>query len=254
MKIVVPIRFVPDLVEELEIDASGTALDESWMQLILNEFDEHALEQAILLKERGGAQVTVISPDVEACDEVLATAAANGADRLLKFSGDDDRSTNSHGLARQLSDLIKELGPDLVLTGVQAHNDLDGQLGPLLAEYLGWPYVGYIAAVNTNNGTVTARKEYPGGLLADMEVTLPAVLGIQAAEEPPRYVAFTRIHQAMQSASIEERVLAEPDQSGGPVVRRMVQPDVGQRATMIEGDEEEMAEHILQIIAEHGIV
>lgn len=254
MKIVVPIRFVPDLVEELEIDESGTALDESWMQLILNEFDEHAIEQAILLKERSGAQVTIISPDADDCDEVLATAAANGADQLLKLIGDPEKATNSHAMARQLTDLIKELAPDLVLTGVQAHNDLDGQPGPLLAEYLGWPYVGYIAGVNLNSGTVTARKEYPGGLIADMEVTLPAVLGIQAAEEPPRYVAFTRIHQAMQSASIEERVLAEPDSGGAAVVSRMYQPEVAQRAAMIEGEEEEIAERILQIIAEQGVL
>jgi electron transfer flavoprotein beta subunit len=254
MKIIVPIRFVPDLVEELEIDESGTALDETWMDLILNEFDDHAIEQAILLKERSGAQVAVIAQDVEGSDDVLATAAAKGADQLLKLAGDHDNATNSHALARQLTDVIKELGPDLVLTGVQAHNDLDGQLGPLLAEYLGWPYVGYVAKVNTNNGTVTARKEYPGGLMADMEVELPAVLGIQAAEEPPRYVAFSRVNQAKKSAFVEERELVDPNPTGGPVVHRMYQPEVGQRATMIEGEEEEIAERILQIIAEHGIL
>ena len=63
MNIAVLFKLVPDLVEELEIDASGTALDASWMRLIVNEFDDHAIEQAILLKEQHGGQVTVISPD-----------------------------------------------------------------------------------------------------------------------------------------------------------------------------------------------
>jgi electron transfer flavoprotein beta subunit len=54
MNIIVPIKMVPDLVEELSIDPSGAALDTAWMRLILNEFDDHAIEQAILLKERVG--------------------------------------------------------------------------------------------------------------------------------------------------------------------------------------------------------
>jgi electron transfer flavoprotein beta subunit len=54
MKIVVPIKLVPDLVDEFEIDASGKALDTTFMRLILNEFDEHAIEQAVLIKEKGG--------------------------------------------------------------------------------------------------------------------------------------------------------------------------------------------------------
>ena len=59
MKIAVPVKFVPDLVEELTIDPGGTALDTTWLRLIINEFDDHAVEQAILLKERGGGQVIV---------------------------------------------------------------------------------------------------------------------------------------------------------------------------------------------------
>ncbi len=55
-------------------------------------------------------------------------------------------------LARVYADLLKELQPDLILTGVQAHNDLDGSIGPLLAEYLGLPYVGYVAGL-----TITER-------------------------------------------------------------------------------------------------
>ena len=61
MNIVVPVKLVPDLVEDLEIDESGTALDASWLRLILNEVDEHALEQALLLKEDLGGTVSVIS-------------------------------------------------------------------------------------------------------------------------------------------------------------------------------------------------
>ena len=165
MNIVVAVKLVPDLVEELEIDDSGAALDMTWMRLIINEFDDHAIEQAILLKERGGGQLTVIVPDAEGADDVLYAAAAKGADRLIKLMGDFEEGVNNHALARVLATIVKELQPDLVLTGVQAHDDLDGSVGPLLAEHLGMPYVGYVAGVEMSDGVATARKEYPGGLI-----------------------------------------------------------------------------------------
>jgi len=253
MKIVVPIKLVPDLVEELEIDETGTALDTTWLRLIINEFDDHAVEQAIILKERSGGHVTIVAPEAEGVDDVLFAGAAKGADRLIKLTGDLE-GANNHALARALAPLIKELQPDLVLTGVQAHNDLDGSLGPLLAEYLGMPYVGYVAGVTAGDGTCTVRKEYPGGLTAEMEVRLPAVLGIQVAEQPPRYVAISKIRQAMQTASIEEREVAELDPSGGPTVSRMFQPEVAERAIMLEGDEEEIADKLIEIFKELGVL
>lgn len=254
MNVVIPVKLVPDLVEELEIDESGAALDMAWLRLIINEFDDHAIEQGILLKERSGGQVTVVAPDAEGVDDMLYAASARGADQLVKLIGDFEEGVNNHALARVLADTIKGFQPDLVLTGVQAHNDLDGPVGPLLAEYLDMPYVGYVSGVTVSEGKATARKEYPGGLIAEMEVTLPAVLGIQAAEEPPRYVAISKIRQAMKTATIEEQEVVELDSSGGLTVSRMFQPEVGERATMIEGDEEEIAARLVEIFQEAGVL
>ena len=100
MNIVVPVKVVPDLVEELTIDDSGAALDTDWLRLMLSEFDDHAIEQAILLKERDGGQVTVVAADAEGVDDVLYAAAAKGADRLIKLTGDFEEAVNNHALAR----------------------------------------------------------------------------------------------------------------------------------------------------------
>ena len=254
MNIVVPVRLVPDLVEELEIDESGTALDTTWLRLIINEFDDHAIEQAILLKEGSGGQVMIVAPDTEGIDDLLYAAAAKGADRLIKLTGAFEEGVNNHALARALATTVTPLQPDLVLTGVQGHNDLDGQVGPLLAAYLNMPYVGYVAGVTVSDGKAIVRKEYPGGLIAEMEVTLPAVLGIQAAAEPPRYVAISKIRQMMKTATIEEQDAAELDTSGGPVVSRLFQPEVGERATMIEGDEAEIAAKLIELLKEAGVL
>ncbi|MEW5871652.1 MAG: electron transfer flavoprotein subunit beta/FixA family protein [Chloroflexota bacterium] len=254
MKIVVLAKLVPDLVEELEINDEGTALDLTWLRLKLNEFDDHAIEQAVLLKERSGAHITLIVPDMEGADDVLFTAAAKGFDRLVKLSGDFEADLNNHALARAFASILKGELPDLVLTGVQAHNDLDGSLGALLAGYLDLPYVGYISGVNANGGSALVRKEYPGGLIAEMEVTLPAVLGIQAAESPPSYVAFSKIRQAMKTAVIDDKQTPLLDSHGGAVVKRMFVPESGERASMLEGSLEEIAGKLTGIFQNLGLL
>jgi electron transfer flavoprotein beta subunit len=254
MNIVVLVKLVPDLVEELTIDSSGASLDMAWLRLMINEFDDHAIEQAILLKERGLAQVIVVAPEVEGVDDVLFTAAAKGADRLIKVRGDFRNGGNNHALARAMAPIIKQIQPDIVLTGVQAHNDLDGAIGPLLAECLEMPYVGYISGITVNDGKSTARKEYPGGLIAEMEVALPAVIGVQAAEKPPRYVAVSKVRQMMNTRVIEERTVPSLDSGGAPTIARMFKAESGQRATMLTGSPDEVATQMIAIFKELGVL
>ena len=122
MKVIVPVQLVPDLVEELGIDAGGKALDAMYLRWILNEFDDHAIEQAILLKEKSGdaksVVVAVVAPDIEGADDALFTAAAKGADRLVKVSAGFEDGYNTHALARLYLPIVKAAQADLILTGV----------------------------------------------------------------------------------------------------------------------------------------
>jgi electron transfer flavoprotein beta subunit len=185
---------------------------------------------------------------------VLYTAAAKGADRLIKLTGNFEGGVNNHALGRALSENIRELNPDLILTGVQANNDLDGSLGPLLAESLGMSYVGYVSGITLEGDKARALKEYPGGLVAEVEIILPAVLGIQASEEPPRYVAVSKVRQAMGSAMIDEVDISSVDSSGGLSINKMFLTEASERAEMIEGDEEEIAAKLVEIFKEAGIL
>ncbi len=252
MNIIVPVKLVPDLVEELSIDASGTALDTTWLRMIINEFDDHAIEQAILLKERTGAHVTILSLNIEGVDDLLFTAAAKGADRLIKLNGDFENGISNHALAHALAAIIRDLKPDLILTGVQAHNDLDGSVGPQLAEHLGMPFVGYVSGVNISGDKVIVRKEYPGGLIGEMQASLPALLGIQAAEQPPRYVAISKVRQMMKTMTIEELDFATLDSTGAPTVNRMFQPEAAERSTMLSENADEAASQLINIFKELG--
>ncbi len=221
MNIIVPIKQVPDLVEELEIDSSGKDLDREWLKNKLNEFDDHALEEALLIKEDQGATVTAIAIDGDDIDKALFAAAAKGADKILKVKGDFGASVSSHVAAKSLANAIQSQSYDLVMTGVQAVDDRDGQIAVLLAHYLGIAHVSVVTGVKISGNTATVHKEYGGGLVAEFDVNLPAALGIQAASQTPRYVPVARVRRAMKTSAIEEIDGGDISVTTGSSVSRM---------------------------------
>ena len=257
MNIIVAIKQVPDLVEELEINEEGTGLDPDVLSFVLNEFDDHALEEALLLKEEAGATVTVVGVDTTGeLDQALYTAIAKGADKAVKIVGDFDEGERmpAQVMARLLADAIRDMDYDLVFAGVQAADDLDGQVAPMLAALLGLPHIGVVTEVQKANGAVTVQKEFWGGITADYELDLPAVIGIQAARQAPRYAPVSRVRQAMKEATIEEIEVDDLPDTPQAEVRRMYIPEATGRAEMLEGDEGEVAEKIVEILKERGIL
>lgn len=254
MNIIVPIKQIPNLTDELEVNGEGTDLDHDALQYVLNEFDEHALEEAVLTKEAAGGAVTVIGVDTTGeLDGALHTALAKGADKAAKITGDFRRGTPSHTQARLLADAIGGMSPDIVFTGVQAADDRDGQVGPLLAAHLGMPYVGVVTGVTVKEGKAVVHKEYAGGMMAEFEVSLPAVIGVQAAHQPPRYAPVSKIRQIAKSAQIEEVGCAEAV-GAGSTVRRMFKPESAGHAEMWDGDPQAVADKIAALIAERGLL
>jgi len=255
MKIAVVIRQVPDLIEPLEIADSGAALDLDGATFIVNETDDHALEQALLLKEAAGGSVTVVAMDFGDVDDTLYAAAAKGVDQIVKIPLDEDSLPETQAAAAMYAAVIKELGADLVLIGVNAHNELAGLVAPVLALELGLPYVGVVrGAKAAGDGLIHAFKEFPGAVLAKMAVRLPAVLGILAADQAPRYVPVSRIRAAMKTTRFEEKEAVVPAAAAGVTVQRMYLPEVGERAEMLDGSAEEVAGRIVEILAEKGLV
>jgi electron transfer flavoprotein beta subunit len=255
MNILVPIKFVPDPVEDLEIDAGTGLLDRTFMRLMPSELDDHALEEALLLVERHGGAVTVVTLDTGDVDETLFTALAKGAKRAIKIHGDGfDQGLGNQRIAAILEPVVRTVPFDLVLVGTQALDDLDGFAGALLAERLGLPYVGYVTKVEVDGSKVIASKEYPGGLAGEIEVTGPAVLGIQAAEKAPRYVVTSKIMEAMKSAKIEEIAAGEATAELDVPVTAMAAPRSAAHAEMIEGAAGQVADRLVALLRERGVV
>ena len=246
MKIAVLLKQVPDLAEELEVDDSGKALDTEYIKFRLNEYDEHALEEAVCLKEVGDAsEVTAIALDGEEVDKALFTAMAKGADKALKLTGAEAEGS------RNAATLFSEaLGSeyDLIMTGVQSVDDREGMMGPMLSAMLKIPCVSVVTRVDGGSSGVTVKKEYFGGLMAAFDVQTPAVLGIQAARQTPRYAPVSKVRQIQQSASIEEKSLIGSTDSARSEVTSMAPPVKTGGAKMLGSVDE-----LVELLKEKGV-
>lgn len=259
MNILVLLKMVPDVVEELSVASDGKTLDTEFLRTILSERDDHALEEALLLKERYGGTITALVLDGADVDDVLFTALAKGVDRAAKIVGLEmipSTRTLAQLFAQVLTTAAGFLPVDLILTGVQALDDLDGQLAPLLAHRLGMPYLGTITqvAVDRAQGLATVVKEYAGGVRGEFEIILPAVLGIQAAEKPPRYVPVAKVRAAMKTHTVESIPAPTLEPLPPLPVVQMSKPEVIGHAEMLEGTPEAIADQIWHILVEHSLV
>jgi electron transfer flavoprotein beta subunit len=251
MKIAVIVRLVPDLNEEIEVGPDGKDIDREWIGSKLNEFDDQALEEAVLLKERANAKVVVMALEADGVDRLLQTAIARGADEAVRVSSESSGIPDATAAARRLKKAVEEVGADLVLTGVQTPEDVFGQLAPALAGALGWPTINAVSRVAVADGAVQATQEYSGGHAATFQLRGPAVLGIQAASQPPRYVSGTKLRAA---STTPIRALVVTDGASSRRIDALRPPDRGQEAIMIEGDAEAVAERLLVVLSERGVL
>jgi electron transfer flavoprotein beta subunit len=219
MKIVVAIKQVPDRDAPVRIAANGKWIDEADLQWAMNEPDAYALEEALLLKESGGAggEVIVVSAGPERVGSTIREALAKGADRAIHIVCDDLNSRDALGVARLLAAAIKPENPDLVLTGLQSEDVGLGQTGVIVAELLGLPHATMILHVEKTDAGLKVKRELEEGWFQSIELPTPAVLTMQSGGNKLRYATLMGIKRAKTK---EMRTLnaAELDADGPPTV------------------------------------
>jgi electron transfer flavoprotein beta subunit len=257
VNILVLLKMVPDVVEELEVDSGGISLNSEYLRMIVSESDDHALEEALILKERHGGTVSALALDAPEVDDALYSALAKGVDQVVKITGVQGAWTTEP--ARALCEAMQAGGllppPDLIMSGTQAIDDLDGLIAPLVSQRLGLPFVGIVTGVKigANGATAEVVREFPSGVRGEYETPLPAVLGIQAAEKPPRYVPVAKVRAAMKSTQIGTFQTSAAERVSPPVeVLQMTKPVSAGHAEMIEGTVEQAAERVRDILAAAG--
>jgi len=250
MKIVVCVKQVAVLGDEVEFTDDERDVDPDFLDFALNEWDSFATEEALQIRERQGeGEVVVVSVGDEDSEDAIRRCLAMGADRAVRIEG-EGVSRDPISLARALAPVVRREEPDLVFCGVQSSDAVQAATGVALAELLGLPRVAVVTKLDWDAGAKTARvdRELEGGLVDLVEVDIPAVLTIQTGINEPRYATLRAIKQAEQ----QEIAVVEPEDVGEPgyAVRRMFVPPKGEGAEMLDGSPEAIAQRIKELVEE----
>jgi electron transfer flavoprotein beta subunit len=265
MNIVVCVKQVPDTSDpdtEVHIDSSGKGVDQSKFSFVINDADNFAVEEAVLLKEKHGGEVTVISIGPDAADKVIRMALAKGGDGAVRLDDEKFAYSDVVATARLLQSALKDIEYDLVLTGCMASDDGFGAVGVTLAQLLGLPHAAYTKSVEVlDDKKLKIGREIEGGLMEMNEIDVPCVLTIQTGGNEPRYASFKGIREASKK-EIKVMDLAatglSEDQVGEAgsvaVMTGYSVPEVGELAEILEGDPAETASKLGDILKEKGLV
>ena len=194
MKIVVPVKRVVDYNVKIRVKQDGSGIDLANVKMSMNPFDEIAVEEAVRLKEKSGAQeIVVVSIGPSKSQETLRTALAIGADRAILV--ETDQLVEPLAVAKLLKAIVDAEKPDLVILGKQAIDDDCNQTGQMLAALLGWPQGTFASKVVPASGAVSVTREVDGGL-ETVNLTLPAVVTTDLRLNEPRYPSLPNIMKA----------------------------------------------------------
>jgi len=194
MKILVPVKRVPDWQIKLKLLADGSNIQTEGIKWIINTFDEIAVEEAIRLKEKGVVtEIVLVSVGPADVRSRLEYALAMGADSaiLVKYDGPID----SDLAARVIAEVYKRGQYSMIMLGKQAIDSDSNQTAQLLAGRLNIPQACFASKIVVEGESATVTREVDGGL-ETIKVPLPCVVSTDLRLNEPRYAALPNLMKA----------------------------------------------------------
>ncbi len=251
MKIIACIKQVPD--SEAKVKAEDGKVTWGDAPLVINPFDEYAVEGALQQKEAQGGTVTALCIGPESARDALKHALAMGADDAVLVSDAALNKLDTVGAARALAAAINKIGgADMIVFGRQTLDNGAGLTPAQTARVLGWPMLGLAGQIKVEAGSVTVDRVIEEGRQT-VSAKLPAVLSVVQSIGEPRYPSFMGIRKASKATipvwSFADINIAAP----APVVTRielMNPPTQEREVEMITGESpaeiaEKLADKIL---------
>ncbi|MEC8109286.1 MAG: electron transfer flavoprotein subunit beta/FixA family protein [Candidatus Puniceispirillaceae bacterium] len=206
MKVLVPVKRVIDYNVKVRVKADNSGVELANVKMAMNPFDEIAVEQALRLKEAGGAEeVVVVSIGPAQNQETIRTALAMGADRGIHIEASHD--IEPLAVAKLLKAVVERETPGLVLVGKQAIDDDCNQTGQMLAALLGWAQGTFVSALEVAGDKAKIVREVDGGL-EHLEIKMPAIVSVDLRLNEPRYASLPNIMKAkkkpLDSLTVDE--------------------------------------------------
>lgn len=201
MKIVACIKQVPDTTE-VKINPQTNTLIREGVASISNPFDDFALEEALLTKEKYGGEVYAISMGPPQAIEVLRNALAVGADKAYLISDKAFAGADTLATAYTLAKTIEWIGDvDLIICGKQAIDGDTAQVGPGIATRLGIPQLTYVCKVreiNLEKKKIVVERMLEAGREV-VESSLPALITVVKDINEPRLPSLIGIKKAAKA-------------------------------------------------------
>ena len=194
MKILVPVKRVVDPYVKIRIKTDGSGVETHQVKMVMNPFDEIALEEALRLKEQGHAhEIICISIGDKVVQETLRHGLAMGADRAILV--EEQTSLDSLNVAKVLAKVVQDEEIDLVLMGKQAIDNDANQTPQMLAGFLNWPQATYASEIKIKGEYIEVVRETDQGL-EQIQVTRPAIISVDLRLNEPRYATLPNIMKA----------------------------------------------------------
>lgn len=256
MNIVVCVKQVPD--SAAKVVAEGGKVTWGDAPLVLNPWDEFAVEAALRLQEATDANVTVISVGGESAKEALKTALAMGCGQAILISDPALEGADSRAIAQVLAAAIQKIGDvDLAFFGKQAIDGDMGVTGAQTGRFLGWPVLSLASTIKLEGDKLVIERSIEEGRQI-VESKLPAVISVSKDIGEPRYPSFMGIRKASR-ATIPVWSLADLGiNAPTPLVRwpDVVNPPAREVKTeIITGDSpQQIAEQLAEKIMEEKVL
>ena len=197
MKIIVCIKQVPD--SEAKVSARDGQVSWGESPLVINPFDEYAVEAGLQQKEALGAEVTALCIGADSARDALKHALAMGADNAILVNDPALAELDSQGAARVLAAAIKKIdGAEMVIFGRQTLDSGTGLTTAQTARSLGWPMLALAGSIKVDGGKVTVERVIEEGKQT-VSASLPVVLSVVQSIGEPRYPSFMGIRKASKA-------------------------------------------------------
>ena len=260
MNIVVCVKQTPDTAATVTVEAGEVSWGEA--PLVLNPWDEYAVEEALLTKEAHGGEVTALSLGPEEAQEALKQSLAMGADQAKLINDPELAGADSTVVAKALAAAIRSVGEvDIVFFGRESVDSATGVTFAQTARQLDWPLLSLVAGIeelDPEAGTITVERMLPEGRQI-VKAQLPAVVSVVKEINEPRYPSFMGIRKASK-AEIPS-IATDELEVEGDLNSRVEWPEVYEppsvetEVEMIEGETpEEKAQKLAERMIEEKVI
>ena len=256
MKILVCIKQVLDPDCPVRIHSSGKWIEPDSHGLYrMNRFDEFALEEALRIREAfPGTWVDALSVGPERAAQTVRRALELGADDGIHILLDDERYRMPWETASRIAAYAGNKRYDLILAGVMAEDDMQGQVGPMVAEIMGYSSATAVMSQKLipDDNRIYVERELEGGHREAFTLTLPALLSVQSGINRPRYPTLSHVLRARS-----QKLITIAAKTWNPPAPRdhivcLVEPAPVKSSVFLSGSPLEKAEKLVKILRENA--